>query len=186
MPRSLLRHVLGLAEDIMLIGSDERLLGGRLDARELADALVAVDAAEAGVADAAERQARDAGEAITELIDGHAGAQLAGDRARGLAARTPTSRARTWCRSRAARPRRASSTRWIGITGPNVSSLITFISCIDVGEHGRLDVVAADRGGATGVDLRALRDRVVEVILDDRRPARRWSSRRGDRRRRRS
>ena len=39
---------------------------------------------------------------------------------------------------------------------------------IDVGQHGRLDVAAADRVGAAGEDLRALRDRVLEVILDDR------------------
>jgi hypothetical protein len=113
---------LGLAEAQEADRQRHDLLGGRLDPGELADALVAVDPAEPGVTDAAERQRRDAGVAHHRVDRGHPGAGLGGQLSRAVAGE-----------HRRAQPvpgvvgelDRSSSepTRWISRTGPKVSSL---------------------------------------------------------------
>jgi len=83
-PAQPLRRVRGLAERHHVERDRHDLLGGGLDPRELADALVAVDAAEAAVADPAERQRRDPGEAHHGVDRGHAGAHQRRDPGRRL------------------------------------------------------------------------------------------------------
>src|SRR5262249_38290785 len=64
-------RLLGLAERQEVDRQRHDLLGGRLDPGELADALIAVDPAEPGVANPAERQGRDAGVAHHRVDRGH-------------------------------------------------------------------------------------------------------------------
>ncbi len=75
---------------------------------------------------------------------------------------------RRGCRWRAGPPPRHRATFMIGSVGPNVSSRHALHRVVDVGQHGRLEEACPRRAAVTaGQHLRALRDRVVDVLLDD-------------------
>ena len=121
-----------------------------------------------GFLDAAER--RDFGGDEAGVDADHAVLERFGRRARcgRCRGRRNTPRGRTRCRWPCAIASSSVLKRNSGATGPKVSSCVTCIVGVDVGEHGRLEELCRPARGACrrSATLRALGDRVGDVLLD--------------------